>query len=99
MSDVSKIENIALILYSLKRPTLFSIQKVEDFYIFFNGYIAAKDDLIVADFLNNFSDFEKDKYSEHDLKNYDCHKIIRLHSANDSHSLELLNLWVSEFIS
>ena len=60
--------------------------------MFFNDYIAPKDDLIVSDFLNNFNHFVKDNYCEHDLKNYDYNKIIQLHSANDSHSLELIHL-------
>ena len=98
MGQDSKIENVDLILYSLRRPSLFSIQRVEDFYIFFKGYITAKEDLIVSDFLENFHQFVKNNFAEDCIKEYDCEKIIRLHSSNDSHSLELLNLWISEFI-
>ena len=98
MNNDSKTENIELILYSLKRPSLFSIQKVEDFFIFFNGYIIAKDDTIVSDFLDNFYLFVKNNYAEKCIKGYDSGKIIRLHSSNDFHSLELLRLWITEFM-
>lgn len=93
-----KIENINLILYVLERPSLFSIQKVEDFYIFFKGYIIAKEDSIVRDFFDNFYFFVKSNYAEKCIKKYDCERIIRLYSSDDFHSLELLNLWIHEFI-
>lgn len=97
MANDLKIENIELILYSLKRPSLFSIQKVEDFFIFFNGYVIAREDTITSDFLDKFYDYVKNNYCENCIKSYSCEKIIRLHSANDSHSLELLSFWINEF--
>ena len=99
MDNDLKTENIELILYSLKRPSLFAIQKVEDFFIFFNGYITAKDDSIVSDFLNNFHQFVKNNCAEKSIKNFDCQKVIRLYSANDLHSLELLSTWINEFMN
>jgi hypothetical protein len=98
MDNHLKTENIELILFTLKRPSLFSIQKVEDFFIFFNGYVIAKNDPVVSDFLDDFHQFVKNNYAERSIKGYDCKKIIRLHSANDLHSLELLSLWINEFI-
>lgn len=98
MDDDLKTEDIDLILYTLKRPTIFSIQKVEDFFLFFKGYIIGKDDAIVSDFLDNFNQFVKDNYAKKCIKQYGYERIIRLYSANDSNSLELLSLWINEFI-
>lgn len=98
MSDKQEMENIELILYSLKRPSFFSIQKVEDFYLFFNGYCAGKNDSVLRDFLDNFHEYVKNNYAKECIKEYDCQKIVRLHSANDYNSLQLLNVWINEFI-
>lgn len=98
MKSDLKTENIDLILYVLKRPSIFSIQRVEDFFIFFKGYDIGKDNSIVSDFLDSFNLFVKNNYAEKCIKGYDSDKIIRLHSSNDFHSLELLNLWINEFI-
>ncbi|MFB9077050.1 hypothetical protein ACFFLS_03590 [Flavobacterium procerum] len=94
-----KTENIDLIQLVAKRPAMFSIHNVESFFVFFKGYSIGKNDSIVTDFFTSFDNFIHKKHPEKCLKNIDTEKIIRLYSANDSHSLELLNLLIDEFIN
>lgn len=98
MENNLKTENIDLIQLVAKRPAIFSIQNVESFFVFFKGYSTAKDDSIVIDFFNSFSDFIHEKHPEKCLKNIEVDKVIRLYSANDSHSLKLLSIYIEEFI-
>ncbi len=93
----NKLENIDLLLYTLERPKLFSIHNVEGFFLFFSGYTIGKEDSQIHEFLSLFNTFIKKKCSK-TLKDIDSARIIRLYSADDSHSLELLKSWVEEFI-
>ena len=99
MENNLKTENVDLIQFVLKRPSIFSISNVESFFIFFRGYSIGKSDSVVHDFFDSFSDFVHKKYPEECLRNIDSERIIRLYSANDSHSLERLRFLIEEFIS
>jgi len=98
MQNDSKIENIDLIQFALKRPSIFSIQNVESFFVFFKGYSLGKSDSPVHDFFDSFDEFIHKKHPEKCLRNIDSERIIRLYSANDTHSLELLRSLIEEFI-
>ena len=99
MQSDFKIENIDLIQLVAKRPAIFSIQNVESFFIFFKGYSIGKNDSIVVDFFDSFSDFIHKKHPDKCLENIDSERIIRLYSANDSHSLERVRFLIEEFIN
>lgn len=99
MENNSKLENIDLIQFAAKRPAIFSIQNVESFFVFFRGYSLGKSDSPVHDFFDSFSDFIHKKHPEKCLRNIDSERIIRLYSANDSHSLERVRFLIEEFIS
>ncbi len=94
-----KTQNIDLVQLVAKRPAMFSIQNVESFFVFFKGYSIGKSDSIVMDFFDSFGDFIHKKFPEKCLRNISSERIIRLYSANDSHSLELLKSLIEEFIS
>lgn len=98
MRNDSKIEDIDLIQFALKRPSIFSIQNVESFFVFFKGYSLGKSDSPVHDFFDSFDDFIHKKHPEKCFKNIDSGRIIRLYSADDSHSLKLLSSLIEEFI-
>jgi hypothetical protein len=99
MENNTILENIDLIQYVSKRPAMFSIHNVESFFIFFRGYSIGKSDSIVYDFFESFGNFIHEKFAEDGLKNIDPERIIRLYSANDSYSLELLRNLIEEFIN
>lgn len=98
MEDNSIVENIDLIQYALKRPSIFSITNVESYFVFFKGYSIGKKDSVIFDFFESFAVFVYKKHSEECLRNIEVEKIIRLYSSNDSHSLKLLSIWVVEFV-
>ncbi|MFC4476496.1 hypothetical protein [Flavobacterium chungangensis] len=99
MESDLKTENIELVQLVAKRPAMFSIQNVESFFVFFKGYSIGKSDSIVIDFFDSFGNFIHKKHPEKCLRNIDSERIIRLYSANDSHSLEYLRFLIEEFIS
>lgn len=99
MESYLKTENIDLIQLVAKRPAIFSIQNVESFFIFFKGYSIGKNDSVVIDFFTSFGDFIHKKHPEKCLRNIDSDRIIRLYSANDSHSLERVRFLIEEFIN
>ncbi|WP_409417377.1 hypothetical protein [Flavobacterium sp. PS2] len=98
MENNTILENIDLIQFVSKRPAMFSIDNVESFFIFFKGYSIGKSDSVVHDFFDSFRDFIHEKYAEDGLKDIDPERIIRLYSANDGHSLELLRILIEEFM-
>ncbi|WP_281233461.1 hypothetical protein [Flavobacterium gelatinilyticum] len=99
MNQDLKVENIDLIVKVLERPSIFSVQKVEDFFLFFNGYKIARNDSVVSDFLDDFQTYIQNAHENESLKDYSSEKIIRICSANDLHSLQLLKSWINDFIN
>ena len=97
MDKTSKLQDLDLLHYILKRPAMFSIFNIELFYVFFQGYLFGREETVLRDYFEYFNDYVKDKFSREYFDEFNYDRIIRLHSMNDSHSLELLNELTKEF--
>lgn len=97
MGESIKIEDIKLLHYVLKRPKMFSIYSIELFYMFFSGYLIGKEQNDLKNYLDDFSQFVKNKYSSDFFEQFTYDRIIRLYSVDDSHSLILLKELIEEF--
>ncbi len=80
------------------KPTLFLINKVEEFHIFLQGYSLSKNDgnLILNYIDNDFSSFIKNLSPEEEEVRW--YRSIRYNSSTDSHSLELLRNYFIPFL-
>lgn len=97
MDKTSKLQDLDLLHYILKRPAMFSIFNIELFYVFFQGYLFGREEKVLRDYFEYFNDYVKDKFSREYFDEFNYDRIIRLHSMNDSNSLELLNELTIEF--
>lgn len=95
MNNIKK-EDLKTISIIIDKPGMFAINKVEDFYFFFLGY-TFKDEHLSGVINHEFSKYvsEKLKFRDNNAKWY---RIIRYHSTNDTHSLELFLDLFSDFI-
>lgn len=76
------------IVHLLRRPKMFFIQKVDDFYFMVNGYIAGKEKDEYGAFMNEFSRYLSKKYNFKKDTPYPL--IIKSMSIYDSVNLDFL---------
>lgn len=76
------------IVHLLRRPKMFFIQKVDDFYFMVNGYIAGKEKDEYSAFMDGFSRYLSKKYNFKEDTPYPL--IIKSMSIYDSVNLDFL---------
>jgi hypothetical protein len=78
------------------KPALFSINKVEECYIFILGYSMSDSDKNIHGFINSkFSNFIKRNFNSIEGEWY---QIIRYQATTDAHSLELFKKYFNLFL-
>lgn len=79
------------------KPALFSINKVEEYYIFILGYSLAQSSKNIHTYINKeFSKFILENYGNIEGQWY---QVIRYQSTTDMHSLELFRKYFNSFLN
>jgi hypothetical protein len=90
---------IELITAITKRPAMYGVNKVEDFALIIFGYIACS---AVAQGTSSDFNTEFRNYVNKDFEmtgDHDWPRLIRFHSASDSHSIELFSKLFSKYLT
>jgi len=82
------LEFISFIVHLLRRPKMFFIQKIDDFYFMVSGYIAGKEEKGYSIFMEEFSKYLSKKYNFKDGTQYNL--IIKSMSVYNNITLEIL---------
>ncbi|SEW27940.1 hypothetical protein SAMN05421841_1984 [Chryseobacterium wanjuense] len=82
------IELVNFIVHLLRRPKMFFIQEVDDFYFMISGYIAGKEKEEYGVFMDEFSKYLSRKYGFKDGTRYNL--IIKSMSVYDDVTLDFL---------
>lgn len=91
------IDFIKFLIFLLKRPKMFFIQRVDDFYFIVAGYIAGKEEEDYGLFIDEFSKYLSIKYNFKKGTLYNL--IIRSMTIYDEVTLEILKEEMYSFLS
>ncbi|WP_062703638.1 hypothetical protein [Chryseobacterium indologenes] len=91
------IDFIKFLIFLLKRPKMFFIQEVDDFYFMVAGYIAGKEKEEYGSFMKEFSRYLSMKYNFKEDTLYNL--IIKSMTVYDEVTLEILKNEMYKFLN
>jgi hypothetical protein len=82
------------VFFVSKRPAMFNVNSVEELHLYFLGYRHGMH--YEGDFFSDFEEFINKKHG-FNTEIISWHKLARLRSGSDLHSLELFRFWFMDF--